>query len=338
MASENASKKGKKGKTMGLMDFLSTPTDNESWAEPETSTLPSAPASINPASNIPEGSSALTFSSRYSSSSRSQVASTPSFKPIDMSKIPTIPPFNAFIGNLPFDTEQQDVVDLLNDNTDKDVSDSNSITNVKLIRDREGKLKGFGYVEFASREALQKALERQGNLSIRGRSIRIDIADSDHGDHSNPTRSRDSISGFGRQSRNERQDVDRSSITPEASWRRTIHIPTNDGSHGHDRYQRSSDLNRQKSGSEAIHSRFAASDSNFGGDLSSWRRSESIISSEENVDSTESTREKQSNGYPSANRPQTLEHRRRTDSGFHKKTHASLRVDSPSITERSWRN
>jgi translation initiation factor 4B len=48
---------------------------------------------------------------------------------------------------------------------------------VRLVKDAQGKPKGFGYVEFGSKADLQAALDRSGT-NLAGRSIRINVADA----------------------------------------------------------------------------------------------------------------------------------------------------------------
>lgn len=49
---------------------------------------------------------------------------------------------------------------------------------MKIIRDREDRPKGHGYVEFEDLASLKSALDLNGTLELKGRKIRIDIADA----------------------------------------------------------------------------------------------------------------------------------------------------------------
>lgn len=82
--------------------------------------------------------------------------------------IPDVPPFTAFIGNLTFETEEDELRDFFQDL---------SPTSVRLVKDPQGKPKGFGYVEFAAQAGLKSALERSG-ANLAGRSIRVNVAEA----------------------------------------------------------------------------------------------------------------------------------------------------------------
>lgn len=85
----------------------------------------------------------------------------------DPSKIPRQPPYTAYVGNLPFDSENDDVINMFRKDTVKDV---------RLLTDKEtGRFKGFGYVEFFTPEALLEAL-KLNEKQVRGRPIKVDVA------------------------------------------------------------------------------------------------------------------------------------------------------------------
>ncbi|KGG50035.1 hypothetical protein DI09_92p80 [Mitosporidium daphniae] len=80
------------------------------------------------------------------------------FAPVDMSKLPSSPPFTAYIGNLPFDIQKDDIVKSF---------PASSIVTIKLVRDKvDDKPKGHGYVEFEDIESLKRALDLNGKLEI----------------------------------------------------------------------------------------------------------------------------------------------------------------------------
>ena len=91
---------------------------------------------------------------------------------LDHSKIPTVPPYTAYIGNLPYDIKEIDVMEFFK---------GLAVKGIRLPRDDVGqgvgRLKGFGYVEFNSRQDLIGALDKS-ELMIKGREIRVRIADS----------------------------------------------------------------------------------------------------------------------------------------------------------------
>ncbi|KAK7872194.1 hypothetical protein R5R35_001755 [Gryllus longicercus] len=86
---------------------------------------------------------------------------------LDENKIPKSPPFLAYISNLPYEVEEDEIEDFF-----KDLQ----IVNVRLPRDeRPGRLRGFGYVEFETRQSLIDALSLP-DTTIKGRRIRIEVA------------------------------------------------------------------------------------------------------------------------------------------------------------------
>lgn len=51
------------------------------------------------------------------------------------------------------------------------------VSNVRLVRDRlEDRPKGFGYVEFSTKDGLLKALDMNG-AQLAGRNVRISVAE-----------------------------------------------------------------------------------------------------------------------------------------------------------------
>jgi len=85
----------------------------------------------------------------------------------DPSKIPRQPPYTAYVGNLPFDTEDEDVIDMFQKGTVKDV---------RLLKEADtGRFKGYGYVEFETAEGLIGALSINEKV-VRGRPIKVDVA------------------------------------------------------------------------------------------------------------------------------------------------------------------
>jgi len=81
---------------------------------------------------------------------------------------PTEPPFTAFVGNLPYNLVQEDLISFF--------AVDCKVTSVRLLSDRDSQRpKGFGYVEFEDLESLKKAVERSGQ-SLVDRPLRIDVA------------------------------------------------------------------------------------------------------------------------------------------------------------------
>lgn len=153
-------KKGKKakGKTLNLQDFLSenggqasgsVVTKSLSWAN-ECEDDDYAPPKIV-TYNIP-------------TAPRSQ-------RVLDESTIPTHPPYLAHISNLSFDLCEEDIQEYFESVTSHDV------VSVRLPREdgETGRMRGFGYIEFAEREGLIAAVSYP-DLQLRNRNIRIDVS------------------------------------------------------------------------------------------------------------------------------------------------------------------
>lgn len=81
--------------------------------------------------------------------------------------MPDVPPFTAFVGNLTFETEEEEL---------KGFFGAQSPTSVRLVKDPTGKPKGFGYVEFGSKQNLQDALGKN-MTQLAGRTIRVSVAE-----------------------------------------------------------------------------------------------------------------------------------------------------------------
>ncbi|CAJ0942572.1 unnamed protein product, partial [Mesorhabditis belari] len=100
------------------------------------------------------------------------------------SKVPNEPPFKAYVGNLPEDTVHGDIEQILRSIELAD--DEIRLFDVRLVRDREtDNFKGFAYIEFNTREQLEKMLTLHG-VDFAGRKLKVDVA--------SPPKARD---GFG---------------------------------------------------------------------------------------------------------------------------------------------
>lgn len=89
-------------------------------------------------------------------------------KPVDVDpeKYPTEAPFTAYIGNLAFSIQKEDIVKFF---------EKLKVVDVHFPRDRETeRMKGFGYVEFETLDELKTAIG-MGGQEVLGRSIRIDV-------------------------------------------------------------------------------------------------------------------------------------------------------------------
>ncbi|OCF31221.1 translation initiation factor 4B [Kwoniella heveanensis CBS 569] len=82
--------------------------------------------------------------------------------------LPDVPPFTAYVGNLTFELDSEDAV--------RDFFGDLDFLSVRILKDNTGKPKGFGYVEFPSKDKLKAALDRSGQ-SLQGRVIRVNVAE-----------------------------------------------------------------------------------------------------------------------------------------------------------------
>lgn len=81
--------------------------------------------------------------------------------------VPQSPPFLAYLSNLPYDIQENDLYDFFANMT---------LTSVRLPKDDiENRSRGFGYVEFETRNELIEAVSIP-DPSIRNRRIRIDVS------------------------------------------------------------------------------------------------------------------------------------------------------------------
>ncbi|KAI9066107.1 RNA-binding domain-containing protein [Trametes sanguinea] len=145
----------KKAQKMSLNDFLGDSTLG-SWAD-EMDMLPTAPA-------------ARTDEERARGGDRRRddfLSSRPDRgPPREDLPLPTEPPFTAFVGNLTFDITETELEEFFGGNT----------KSVKIIKDREDKPKGFGYVEFNDLDGLKEALTKTGT-PLAGRAVRVSVAE-----------------------------------------------------------------------------------------------------------------------------------------------------------------
>jgi RNA recognition motif-containing protein len=81
--------------------------------------------------------------------------------------LPTQPPYTAFVGNLAFDLTEMELEEFFG---------SPETKSIKIIKDRDDKPKGFGYIEFTKLEDLKDALAKSGS-NFSGRTIRVSVAE-----------------------------------------------------------------------------------------------------------------------------------------------------------------
>ena len=74
-----------------------------------------------------------------------------------------------YVGNLSFNTSNQDLSDLF--------SQVGTVETATVVEDREtGRSRGFGFVEMASKEEGQKAIEELNGKEVDGRELKVNEA------------------------------------------------------------------------------------------------------------------------------------------------------------------
>jgi cold-inducible RNA-binding protein len=74
-----------------------------------------------------------------------------------------------FVGNLSYQTGENDLQDYF--------AQAGAVTSVNLMLDKvTGKSRGFAFVEFATAEEAQKAVEQFHNKEFQGRALTVNIA------------------------------------------------------------------------------------------------------------------------------------------------------------------
>lgn len=154
-----APKKAKASK-MSLNEFLGDSTFG-SWAD-EMDSLPSAPAIRTDEERLSRSNDR--FSRRDDAIQRSD---RQFISPREDVPLPTRPPYTVFVGNLTFDITENELETFFG---------PHEIKSVKIIKDRDEKPKGFGYVEFTELDSLKDALTRTGT-NLSGRTVRVSVAE-----------------------------------------------------------------------------------------------------------------------------------------------------------------
>ncbi|KAJ5648158.1 hypothetical protein N7490_004530 [Penicillium lividum] len=155
-----------KGQKMTISNFLADESLG-SWAdEMEDMPLPSGPSASSGFGSRPAG--GMGFGNSFGGGSTFERETRGGYAVREPLDLPTEPPYTAHVGNLSFEATADDISDLFAEC---------SVTNVRIVEDKMTKApKGFGYVEFATVEGLQKALDLSGT-SLQGRTIRTSVAE-----------------------------------------------------------------------------------------------------------------------------------------------------------------
>ena len=94
----------------------------------------------------------------------------PRFAEREQLPLPSKPPYTAHLGNLTYDVTQSDIEGFF-------ASQGSEVTSVRIVEDKvDQKPKGFGYVEFATLDALKTALTMT-ETPFMGRNVKISIAE-----------------------------------------------------------------------------------------------------------------------------------------------------------------
>lgn len=167
----------KQKQKMALGDFLADENFG-SWAD-EMDSLPTAPAARAPDENPSDSRFSRGGGGYGDRDFSSRPDRGPSGPPREDLPLPTAPPYTVFVGNLAFDLVEDDLAGFFA---------PESLKSVKIIRDRDDKPKGFGYVEFDTLAGLKNGLAKS-NSSLKSRTVRVSVAE--------PPKEREQRSGFG---------------------------------------------------------------------------------------------------------------------------------------------
>lgn len=80
--------------------------------------------------------------------------------------------FSAYIGNLPFEYDEKDVLELL-----AEQSPEGAVLGVTLIRDDTGRPRGFGFLDILNEEQGLVVIEKYDGLEVNARAIIVRAAE-----------------------------------------------------------------------------------------------------------------------------------------------------------------
>merc|ERR1712223_1522350 len=235
MASKGKKGRGGKGKTLNLTEFLG-PDGGSTYKAPGSAATVAVEIGASWADQMEEG-EAMYERDRPSQKIVLPTAPSATFGPdIDDDKIPRRPPFTAYIANLPYDVDEGQVQEVFERARLK-------ITQVRLMKDEGGRLRGYGYADFEDRDSLIYVLSMT-DLAVNNRKMRIDLA-SQAGKGSGGAGG-----GFGdREGRGRREeDPDAGRSDQSDDWRRGPPPPQREGYQGRDSYDRDRGGGRDRDG------------------------------------------------------------------------------------------
>jgi uncharacterized membrane protein YgcG len=91
------------------------------------------------------------------------------FPTISGTKVKNIMSMKLYVGNLSFETNNQDLLELF--------AQSGSVQSANIVEDREtGRSRGFGFVEMASKEEGEAAIEALNGQEVNGRALKVNEA------------------------------------------------------------------------------------------------------------------------------------------------------------------
>lgn len=175
-----------KGKTLNLNDFLGTDQDAPSgYAVVNT-------RRINWADTMENEAVDEKFTIDYKKDEKIILPTAPKAArgpDVDMSRVPNRPPYTVYLGNLPYDVCDEDVIKFFR---------TLKVSSVRLPRESgdKGRMRGFGYAEFPDRSTLLEALA-YNNENLKNRSIKVSLAE----EHDNESRERGGGREMGRSDR-----------------------------------------------------------------------------------------------------------------------------------------
>merc|ERR1712110_63391 len=167
MASKGKKGRGGKGKTLNLTEFLG-PDGGSTYKAPGAAGTVAVEIGSSWADQMEEG-EAMYERDRPTQKIVLPTAPSATFGPdIDDDKIPRRPPFTAYVANLPYDVDEGQVQEVFERARLK-------ITQVRLMKDEGGRLRGYGYADFEDRDSLIDVLSMT-DLAVNNRKMRIDLA------------------------------------------------------------------------------------------------------------------------------------------------------------------